>query len=65
MVEGDMGVFITIGPGVGMELGLWSAGARAASRCVPTLQHVADPPIAAGIPGVGSVKFGAGVACAA
>jgi hypothetical protein len=65
VVEGDMGAFITMGPGVCMELDLWSAGARAASRCVPTLQRVADPPIAAGIPGNGSVKFGACVACAA
>ena len=28
---GDLGVFLTMGPGAGIELGLWSAGTRAAS----------------------------------
>ena len=33
---GDCGAFITMGPGAGIEVCLWTAGARAASeRCVP------------------------------
>jgi len=68
VVEGDLGVFITMGPGAGFELCLWSAGSRSASQCppasrVPPLRRVADPPLAAGTPGSGNIKFGTGVTC--
>jgi predicted naringenin-chalcone synthase len=65
VVEGDLGLFITMGPGCGLELCLWTAGERSASRTRPALRRVADPPLAAGIPGTANVKFGAGVGCAA
>ena len=57
---GDVGAFITMGPGAGLELCVWTAGTRAASSsCVPLpgwepaallpmqsslVQHVDDPP---------------------
>jgi predicted naringenin-chalcone synthase len=58
VTEGDLGLFITMGPGCGLELGLWSAGPRSASHSQPVLRRVADPPLAAGIPGTASIKFG-------
>lgn len=57
---GDLGVFLTMGPGAGLELGLWTAGTRAATpSCVPLagwepasllpvrashVRRIADPP---------------------
>ena len=34
---GDLGTFITMGPGAGLELCLWSAGPRAAGSSAPPL----------------------------
>jgi len=57
---GDVGTFVTMGPGAGLELCVWTAGSRVATpSCVPLrgwepaqllpprsslVQHVADPP---------------------
>jgi len=52
--EGDLGVFITMGPGAGFELCLWSAGVRSTNKEKQPrsiIKRVADPPWELGIPG--------------
>lgn len=61
VAEGDLGVFITMGPGAGFELGLWSAGARSASTTEaalrkPMICKVEDPPWEAGEAGSSEVN---------
>mmetsp|Transcript_102384 Transcript_102384/g.161763 ORF Transcript_102384/g.161763 Transcript_102384/m.161763 type:complete len:895 (+) Transcript_102384:97-2781(+) len=57
--EGDLGAFITMGPGAGFEFCLWSAGARSSTEKQKgiersILRRVADPPWDAGI--IGNIK---------
>jgi predicted naringenin-chalcone synthase len=56
VAEGDLGVFITMGPGAGFELCLWSAGSRAStdkeqSRDRAIITRIEDPPWDAGFIG--------------